>query len=319
MSHSEAPVIDVHSHLIPNAYWSAITERVDADAAFASLARRNNLVPQSVSGPMRMVDARLEEMDAAAVDISVLSLPPPGAAMRPGDGELVRRINDELAAIAETSPQRLRVLCALPLPDVEASLRELDRLEKHELVRGVGVTTTVADWHLDDPELDPIYQRMAERDLPLFTHPALEPLPAAYDDFALTASLSAVVSSTLGVLRLVYSGTLDRAPGLTVIMPHLGGVIPYLMQRLIDLGGEQQAAHPLDHYLRERLLLDTCSYHPPAFRCALETAGADRLVLGTDYPFRGTLRRAVADVRSQMLAPSEEAAVLGGTVARWFA
>ena len=318
MVHSDTPIIDVHSHIVPPAYWSAITDRVDEDAAFASLAHRNNLVPQPADGPMRTLDERLEEMDAAGVDISVLSLPPPGAAIRAGDAGMAREINDELIAMAESEPKRLRVLCVLPLPDVKQSLRELERVSGHELVRGVGVTTNVADWHLDDPELDPIYQRMSKQDLPLFTHPALEPQPAGYDDFALTASLSAVVSSSLGVLRLVYSGTLDRAPGLTVIMPHLGGVIPYLLQRLLDLGGQQQAAFPLDRYLHERLILDTCSYHPPAFRCAVETTGAGRLVLGTDYPFRGTLHRAVQDVRSQALSPNDEAAVLGGTAARWF-
>ena len=83
--------------------------------------------------------------------------------------------------------------------------------------------------------------------------------------------------------------------------------------------GKGEGAHDMPHYLRTRLYLDTCSYHPPAFRCALETAGAGRLVLGTDYPFRGTLQRAVDDVNEN--APDDEAraAILGGTAARWFA
>ena len=68
-----------------------------------------------------------------------------------------------------------------------------------------------------------------------------------------------------------------------------------------------------------RLIFDTCSYHPPAFRCSADTVGIGRLAFGTDYPFRGSLGRAVDDVRSQHLREDDEAAVLGRTVAHWFA
>ena len=199
-----------------------------------------------------------------------------------------------------------------------ASLVELGRVAAHDLVRGLAVTTNAQHWQLDDRAFDVIYERIAGLGFPLLAHPALEPLPAVYADFALTATVSPVVSSTLGVLRMIYSGTFDRVPGLTVIVPHLGGIIPYLMQRLADLG-RSQARHPLPHYLATNLILDTCSYYPPAFRCALDTVGSARLALGTDYPFRGSLARAVADVRSSQLGPAAEAAVLGGNVARWFA
>ncbi|HEY7143392.1 MAG TPA: amidohydrolase family protein [Streptosporangiaceae bacterium] len=318
MTDPAVPVIDVHSHYIPPAYWAAVGERMAAEPSFAALARANNLSPQPEDGPMRTLAGRISEMDEAGVSISVLSLPPPGAAIRYGDARLVSQINDELIAAAGQFPGRLRVLCALPLPDVPASLVELGRLAARDLVRGVAVTTNAQHWRLDDPALDAVYDRMCELGLPLLAHPALEPLPAAYADFALTATVSPVVSSTVGVLRMIYGGTFDRTGDLTVFVPHLGGTIPYLMQRLADLGRDSPARHPVPHYLERNLILDTCSYYPPAFRCALDTAGSGRLALGTDYPFRGTLARAVADVRSHRLAAAEQAAVLGGTAARWF-
>lgn len=312
------PVIDVHSHFIPPAYWAQVQRRMATEPSFAALATANNLSPQPADGPMRTLSSRIAEMDEAGVAVSVLSLPPPGAAIRYGHADLVRGINDELIEAASQFPGRLRVLCALPLPDVAASLAELGRVSGHELVRGVAVTTNAQHWQLDDPQFDVIYQRAAELGFPVLAHPALEPLPGVYSDFALTATVSPVVSSTLGVLRMIYGGTLDRVTGLTVIVPHLGGVIPYLMQRLEDLG-RSAARHPLPHYLSRNLILDTCSYYPPAFRCALETVGSGRLALGTDYPFRGSLARAVADVRSHQLGRAAQAAVLGGNVAHWFA
>ena len=289
------------------------------DPEFARLAHANNLVPQPDDGPMRTIAGRIAEMAAAGVQIAVLSLPPPGVAISPADASLAARVNDELAEAAASHPAQLRAMCVLPLPDVRASLRELDRVHSHELIRGVAVTTTASGWRLDDPAFDPVYRRIAELGFPLFTHPALENLPGVYSDFGLIAGLSPVVSSSLGVLRMIYSGTLDRTPGLTVIVPHLGGTIPYLVQRLDDLAGSPAHAHPLGHYLTKRLILDTCSYHPPAFRCALETAGAERMTFGTDYPFRGDLLRGVRDVQAQQLDPTAEAAILGGNVAGWFA
>lgn len=267
---------------------------------------------------MRSLSGRRQAMDEAGIAIAVLSLPPPGSSLRPGDSGMVRSVNEELVEACASAPDRFRALCALPFPDVAASITELHRVLKSQAIRGVAVTTNQAEWRLDDVAFDPIYDRIAELGWPLFTHPALEPLPPVYDSYALTATVSAVVSSTIGVLRMVYSGTLDRVPNLRLIVPHLGGLIPFLYQRLVDLGGDQHARLPLDHYLRERMFFDTCSYHPPAFRCALETVGVDRLILGTDYPFRGPLARGVEDIRLQAVGEADQEAILGGTSGRWF-
>jgi aminocarboxymuconate-semialdehyde decarboxylase len=150
----------------------------------------------------------------------------------------------------------------------------------------------------------------------VLVHPALERLPTAQLDWGIDACLAAPVSSSLGVLRLILSGMLDRVPALTPVVPHLGGVLPFLAQRVDD-----QAAgvnrHSPGHYLRTRLLYDTCSFRPPALRATVETTGATRLLLGSDFPFRGPLDRAVGDVNAH-LAAADRAAVLGGNAIRAF-
>jgi predicted TIM-barrel fold metal-dependent hydrolase len=311
--------IDVHSHYIPSSYWDAINARIDHDPTFAGLARRNNLVVESLADRMRRVDGRLADMDSAAIDLSVLSLPPPGSAVSASDTQLAMRINDELIEVAESHADRFRVLACLPLPNVDVALSEIDRARASEFVRGIAVTTKMHDWRLDDPQFDAVWCRLAELDLPLFTHPALEEVPPAFDDYDLVATVSAIMSSTVGVLRLVYGGTFDRVPDLKVIMPHLGGTLPYLQQRLDDLSRSSRAVHPIGHYLQSNLILDCCSYHPPALQCALETVGADRLALGTDYPFRGSVSRAVSDIQSHPLSKEDREAILGGNISRWFA
>jgi aminocarboxymuconate-semialdehyde decarboxylase len=115
----------------------------------------------------------------------------------------------------------------------------------------------------------------------------------------------------------VLSGLLDRFQSLDVVIPHLGGVIPYLSQRLAEqVAG--QAEHEFTHYLTNRLYYDNCSYHAPALRCAVETVGAERIMLGSDYPFRGALRRCVDDVVAADLDDEAKRAMLGGTAGRWF-
>jgi predicted TIM-barrel fold metal-dependent hydrolase len=110
----------------------------------------------------------------------------------------------------------------------------------------------------------------------------------------------------------MLSGVLDRIPGLTLVIPHLGGVLPYLAQRLVDQSGPADAEHDLLYYLRERAYLDTCSFHQPALACAQSTVGTGRLVLGSDYPFRGPIARCVDDIAGLRLAAPEQAAIMHG-------
>jgi aminocarboxymuconate-semialdehyde decarboxylase len=110
---------------------------------------------------------------------------------------------------------------------------------------------------------------------------------------------------------------LDRVPELTLIVPHLGGVLPYLTQRLVDQSATGAAEHDALWYMQNRLLFDSCSFHPPALRCAIETVTADRILLGSDYPIRGTLVRAVGDIETSGLPQPDQAAILQGNARRY--
>lgn len=310
--------IDTHTHWMPPSYFSAMTEFASTDAAFA---RGNALMlGMDAASKLRRLDQRLQEMDGAGIDIAVLSLPPPSVffGSRAFAMEAAASANNELVAGAKSARRRFRVLAAVPLPHVEEAIAELDRIGRHPLVRGVGLMTQAKGWTLDDPAFEPFYARAAELDLPVVLHPQLEDLPAAYQRWGLPASFAPMVSSSLGALRLILSGMLDRAPNLVPIVPHLGGTIPYLAQRLLDQSGTGDAEHDVLYYCRHRLYYDTCSFHTPALRCACDTAGSDRLMLGSDYPFRGGLERCVEDIKRSGLSEEEQAAIFSATAARWF-
>ena len=311
--------IDTHSHWMPAVHRDAIVELLRRQPELSRDYSGILATAKDADAPLIDLDRRLGEMDDCGIDQSVISLPPPAATF--GPIETARRValaaNDSMLAAAARHPDRFSILITLPLPDVDACISELERVAAHPLTQGVGVLTNAETWTLDEPQFEPIWTRAAQHGLPLVLHPAFDCRPEKFRDWTIGGSLHAVMSSSLGVARLAMSGMLDRVPTLDVIVPHLGGTIPYLAQRFVDMG-RGDAQHDLAHYLRHRLYLDTCSYHPPAFRCALDTCGADRLVLGTDYPFRGSLQRAVDDVIANAPTPSARAAILGGTASKWF-
>ena len=316
--------IDVHHHYAPPGYRAAAARYARLDREFAAL--NEHVAPGDDRAPLARLDLRLAEMDAAGIDVAVLSVNP--FAPAPGDAgaaaELVAAANDGLLEACADRPDRFVMMAALPLPHAAAALAELDRLAGQPALRGACVGVGSLAYAPDRPEWAPVLGRVAGMGLPLLLHPSLadaslaaDPFASAFGEFGLTSALRAMVATSLAALRLVLSGTLDRLPDLEVIVPHLGGVVPYLAQRVVEQGrGEHR--HELAHYLRTRFFYDNCSFHEPAFRCALETVGAERIMLGSDYPFRGALDRCVGSVRRSVLGTEVERLILTATASRWF-
>ena len=297
--------IDIHGHASPPSFQEAL-RRADSETA----RRFANLVDHRAA--LDDLSERPAAMDAAGIGVALLSVPPPGAEMLGADSapRLARACNEELIAAAELQPDRFRVLLTVPLSDPAASAREIDDLGDHPLVAGVSALAHHREHRLDGPEYDDVWQLAGARGLPVQLHPAFEEPPGPLRDWALPTSLDAVFSTSLVAARLMLSGALDRAPGLLLVVPHLGGTLPYLAQRLVEQSGTGAARHDVAHYLRNRVLLDSCSYHPPALRCALDTVGADRVALGSDFPFRGPLARSVDDIVSADLAEADRQRLL---------
>jgi predicted TIM-barrel fold metal-dependent hydrolase len=304
--------IDIQGHYLPEAYADSLARR-GFDDMLALLERFD-----SERRIWRLDDARLAAMDAAGLDVQVISLTPPAAALLPKEqASEATELNDGLIDAARRYPDRFLVLCSLPFPHVEQCVAELDRLAAEPLVRGALIDTYVTDFTLDEERLEPVFARLADLRMPAVLHPATD-LPESFSAFGIGASLGPMVSTSLTGLRLVLSGLLDRVPELELVIPHLGGTIPYLVQRVIDLNGKGAAERDLLWYLRNRIWTDTCNFWPPALRCAIETFGFDRIMLGSDYPFRGPLDTCLRDIEAAGLDDAARDAILSGTADRWF-
>ncbi|KKD06672.1 amidohydrolase family protein [Streptomyces sp. WM6386] len=306
---------DVHHHWISPSLQQALTARSDADKGGGAAVRAASQAFPSLAD----LPAQQEEL-AEAGGTAVLSLPPIGPAVdgRPDAAAVLRSCNDELIDAVGSGDSFVSAMMVLPLPDVEQSLAELGRIGSRPAVSGVMVYATPTRRPLDDPSYEPVWAAAADLGLPLFLHPEADPLPQI-DGWRLSDSLAPPVSTSLQAARMMLSGTLDRVPQLTLIIPHLGGVLPYLAQRLVDLSGSGDGEHDVLHYLRHRVYLDTCSYHEPALRCALDTVGSARLLLGSDYPFRGPVARCVDDITRADLAAEDHHAILRANASILFA
>ena len=220
--------------------------------------------------------------------------------------ELARLANDGMAELVDSHPERFPAFVAsLPLGDVEASLQEMARAIDELGARGIQIFTNVNGRPLDDPDLWPIFERMAAYDLPIWMHPARG---ATFPDYASEGRSRYEIWWTLGwpyetsaaMARLVFSGAFDRLPGLKVITHHLGGLVPYLEGR-VGPGWDQIGARTTDEdyvslknglrkrpydYFKEDFLADTAVFGSRAATvCGLDFFGADRVLFASDSPF----------------------------------
>lgn len=286
-------VVDHQVHWYPRAGFELLVGR---DAAPRAERDGDGYVAEIVPGlrvpfPARMVDldSHFEDMNAHGID-AIVSSP----AVWLGDAalyedalalELFLLLNDEAARAQREHPERFVGLAVLPLRDTESALAVLDEAARSGL-RGVCVHANVGGAPIVTDELMPVYRRMDELGMTLALHPTIDTAMAAqYRPYGQTLErVTWFMDTSAAALALICGGVLDECPNLTVIHPHVGGVLPYLrgrMAALADAGLEQ----PLDEYFRTRFYTDTMTETPGALGLAAELYGPERILLGTDYPY----------------------------------
>ncbi|MBO9405780.1 MAG: amidohydrolase [Thermomicrobium sp.] len=321
--------IDCHTHFYPAGYLHALeaeseatTLQRDADGRMVLhyAGDYNVLAPAHHS-----LEARLADMERAGIDMAILSLTTPGVhGERPEVGErLARIVNDEFAEIQRRYPQRFRCLATLPLQSSEAAARELERAVRELGLVGAMLFSNVNGRPIDLPEFWPIYEAAEALGAPLVIHPTSPPFADHLADYRLVALLGFAYDTTLSAVRMVLAGVLDRFPRLILIQTHLGGVLPYLAERVQrgyraypELRGRLER-DPMD-YFRE-MYLDTVLFDPACLLLGLAFVGEDRLLLGSDHPHQvGDIDKAPRVIEELPIAPRAKQKILSGNARRLF-
>jgi 2,3-dihydroxybenzoate decarboxylase len=244
------------------------------------------------------VEHRLTEMDAAGVDMQVLSLAAPGlqAVADPAvAASQARAINDFLAEVVRAHPDRFAGWAAVPTIDPQAGADELERAVRELGMRGAMINGHTGGVYLDDPRFLPLWERVADLGVPLYIHPVNAPGTWAtvegYPEIA-TAAWGWAAETGSHALRLVFSGLFERFPQLTLILGHMGELLPFNLWRLDDRAktmfvDAHPLPHPPSHYLKQNLMVSTSGVFSdvPLLACR-DALGADRIMFAVDYPYQ---------------------------------
>jgi aminocarboxymuconate-semialdehyde decarboxylase len=237
---------------------------------------------------------RLRDMDAQGVDVQVLSIHTPffGYHLDGAQGRLLaREVNDEIAATVRAHPQRLAGFATLPVQDVKAAIDELERAVTVLGLKGAELDTVVNGENWDAPQFLPLFKAAEAMGAVLFFHPQPQHnfMMQRAGRHNLANSLGVIVEDAILVAVLILGGVLEACPRLKACVAHGGGPACYAMGR-IDRSWHGMPAdrrtipQPPSSYQR-RLFYDTVVGSERALRLLLDEVGADRVVLGSDWPF----------------------------------
>ncbi len=319
--------IDVHAHLVPQSLWQAADagtewygyrhEPGEGVGVMVGEGRRTTFSSPKVRFTP---EERLKDMDAQGVDVQVISIHTPffGYHLDPARGrQLAREVNDEIAGMTRGWPRRFAGLATLPAQDVKAAIDELERAVTVLGLKGAELDTTVNGETWDEPRFLPLFKAAEAMGAVLFFHPQPQHnfMTRLTTRYGLPNSLGVIVEDSLVVAILLFGGILEACPDLKVCVAHGGGPACFAMGRL-DRGWESRPEarrhiqKPPSAY-QGRLYYDSVTGSEAALRFLLDQVGADRVVLGSDWPFIQWKPSPVAWVQGlASLTPEEKERIL---------
>lgn len=317
--------IDLHTHVLPKE-WPDLEARYGYPGFVRLEHHRAGCARMIVGGSVfREIGdncwdpvKRLAECDAAGVDVQVLSTVPVMFSYwaKPAHGlELSWILNDHLASIAARWPSRFLGLGTIPLQDPDLAVRELERCVVDLGLSGVQIGSNVNGRNLDDPALFPVFERAAELGAAVFVHPwemvGRERMPRYW----LPWLVGMPAETTIAICSVIFGGVLERLPSLRIGFAHGGGSFPGTFGRIRHGFAARPDLVPCapESYLG-RFYVDSLVHDPEALRLLIRLVGAERIALGSDYPFPlgedvpGAMIESMGD-----LDPAVRARLLAGT------
>jgi len=292
------PTIDVHAHLLLPEVDEAVTGQPGLAQARDLDSRRNGPAAVAVSGPMvgarvpKLTDVavRLAAMDTQGVDVQLVS-PSPSHYHYWAEPRLAERVcrlaNEGTAAHCAKAPDRLHGLGLAPLQHPELAVELLDHALEQGL-KGVEISSHAPGHELSDPAYGPFWSRAEETGALVFLHPFGCTLDERLDQWYLSNTVGQPTENAVALSHLIFSGVLDRHPGLKLIAAHGGGYLPTHIGRSDHAWrarpDAQSCSREPSSYLRQ-LYFDSLVHDPHVLRELLRAAGPERVLLGSDFPF----------------------------------
>jgi aminocarboxymuconate-semialdehyde decarboxylase len=323
--------IDVHAHIIvPEVYAAAaehnIFSELPTDVGVTDEMRgKIKERAGTVLGRMSDITDRIANMDAMGVDVQVLSASLVHQGLEWADAQtslrLARTTNDWIAKAVATHPTRFIGLGTLPLHVPSLAVGELERLMRELGLKGVAISTTAGGMELGDAALRPFWEKAEALGAVVYIHPGGN-RDRRFKRFHLWNSVGQAFEEAMAISSLMYDGVLELVPKLKICISHGGGYMPFYMGR-IDRNYVEKAntrvnmSKPPIDYLR-MIYFDSCVYERPVLAHLVDKVGADRVLLGSDYPVGETKpiefvtgTEALSGAQKEQIVATNAAALLG--------
>jgi len=316
---------DLHTHYYPPIYFDKIRE-LPSEFSFDQSPSGQTIITYrgarffGVTPPMTDVAKRLEDMDRVGIGVEVVSLSTPNVffADAPHQPEIARMVNDAYAELVARHPTRFKAFASIPMDDADAALSELHRAIDELKMNGVILLSNIGGKALTSPEYRPFFAEANRMKLCILLHPMLPANAEPFREYVLGPLVGFMFDTTLAVARMCFDGMFRDFPNIRWIVAHLGGAIPYLMERL-DNGWRDfvECRAKIDElpstYLK-RLYYDTVNFNPHMLMMVRDMMGADHMVMGSDYPhLLGSIERAVSSIEGLDIPHEEKRRIFEGT------
>lgn len=271
------PLIDVHQHVIPDIYKT-------------ELARVGVMGSGENPWPAWSMARQLELMDEHKIDGVLLSIASPGAYF--GDvaftKRLVKACNETMIQMVGDHPGKFGAMGFVSLPDVAAACRDVEYALDVLKMDGINLQSHTGERYLGDPEENELYAELDRRRAVIFLHPQ-RPHATGMPRYAFPAGYTELTfDTTRAITNMLYTGMLEKFPNIRWIMPHMGGVAPFLLFRLSGIEDDPKARDKVPQgvatYLNRFWYDIAQSPSRLAINALLEIADPSRILFGTDYP-----------------------------------
>ena len=317
--------IDIHTHVLADATIKLLQKEVpqlslklsplDAENAALEVAGvRYTPFPRGGHDIAR----RFADMDAAEVDVHVLSVAPQTWAYNQDTavgGAIATIQNDEIARLVREHPDRFAGIATLPMQAPQKAADELRRAVTKLGFHGAMIGSNIGGKNLDDPSFEPVWAAAAALDALILVHPGNVAGADRLRAYYLTNLIGNPLDTTIAAACLIFGGVLARHPKLKFLMVHGGGFIPYQGGRWVH--GWQVRPEPKVHlkespekYL-DRFLYDTILHSKTSLEFLIASVGAARVFLGSDYPYDMGTMECVRQVRAAAITPADRDLILG--------
>jgi len=316
---------DLHTHYYPEVFFQMIRDTpsefsFDKDPTGRTIITHRGARFFGITPPMTDPAKRLEDMDRVGIDVEVISLSTPNIffADAQRQPEVARILNDAYAELIAAHPKRFKGFASIPMDNPDAALRELHRAIDELKLNGVVLLSNIQGRALTAPEYRPFFEEADRMQLCIFLHPMIPVYSEPFKEYVLGPLVGFPFDTTLAVARMCFAGMLRELPNIRWVIGHLGGAIPYLMERL-DNGYRDFAEcrvniDELPSVYLKRLYYDTVTFSSYNLRMVRDLVGVDHMVMGSDYPhLLGSIERSVSSIEDLPMPEHEKQKIFSGT------